>query len=143
MIVLDTNVISEVLAPAPDSGVMGWLSRQDPLALRLSVVTVAEIAHGITLLPDGARRTALARAWDGLHAAWGERILRIGPLEAEAAGIAMAARKKAGRPMSLGDALIAGTCLALRCTLATRNTRDFAHIGLDLVDPWRRTGPRG
>ena len=63
MIVLDTNVISEALSPSPSDSVMNWLGRQDVGDMRFSVVTVTEVAYGIGLLPEGARRTALAGAW--------------------------------------------------------------------------------
>jgi toxin FitB len=136
VIVLDTNVISEVLSPSPSESVMNWLERQDVGAMRLSAVTVTEVAYGIALLSEGARRTALAGAWAELLDSWRERILAVGALEAEAAAAFLALRRRQGRPVALGDALIAGTCLAHDHSLATRNTRDFSDSGLHVVNPW-------
>lgn len=136
MIVLDTNVISEVLSPSPSESVMNWLERQDLGEIRFSVVTVTEVAYGIGLLPEGARRTALAGAWAELQDSWRDRILAVGAHEAEAAAAFLALRRRQGRPVALGDALIAGTCLVHELSLATRNTRDFDGSGLHVVNPW-------
>ncbi|MFM1966886.1 MAG: hypothetical protein RL134_2611, partial [Actinomycetota bacterium] len=67
MIVLDTNVISEALSRSPSHAVMDWLGKQDSSSLRITAVTVSELAYGIALLPDGARREALATAWQQLQ----------------------------------------------------------------------------
>ena len=136
MIVLDTNVISEVLSPSPSESVMNWLARHDAAEMRVSAVSVTEVAYGIALLSEGARRTALATAWAELLDSWRERILAVGALEAEAAAAFLALRRRQGRPVALGDALIAGTCLAHDHSLATRNTRDFSDSGLHVVNPW-------
>jgi toxin FitB len=136
VIVLDTNVISEVLSPSPSESVINWLERHDAAEMRFSAVSVTEVAYGIALLPEGARRTALAGAWAELLDSWRERILAVGALEAEAAAAFLALRRRQGRPVALGDALIAGTCLAHDHSLATRNTRDFAGSGVDVINPW-------
>lgn len=136
MIVLDTNVISEVLSPSPSESVINWLAHQDAQEMRLSAITVAEIAYGIALLQEGARRTALARAWAAFQDSWRDRILAVGAREAESAAAFLALRRGQGRPVALGDALIAGTCLAHEHALATRNTRDFDGAGLHVVNPW-------
>lgn len=137
MIVLDTNVVSETLSRSPNVGVMGWLHDQEPSSLHLSAVTVAEISYGIALLPTGERRARLAEAWHELQMAWADRILSVGAIEAELAGVALASRRAEGRPISLADALIAGVCISRGCILATRNTQDFVDLGLHLVDPWQ------
>ena len=136
MIVLDTNVISEVLSPSPSESVINWLAHQDAQEMRLSAITVAEIAYGIALLHEGARRTALAHAWAAFQDSWRDRILAVGAHEAEAAAAFLALRRGQGRPVGLGDALIAGTCLSHGLSLATRNTRDFDGSGLHVVNPW-------
>lgn len=136
MIVLDTNVMSEVLSPSPSESVINWLAHQDAKETRLSAITVAEIAYGIALLPEGARRTAMAGAWAELLNSWRDRILAVGAREAESAAAFLALRRRQGRPVALGDALIAGTCLAHEFSLATRNTRDFEGSGLHVVNPW-------
>jgi toxin FitB len=136
VIVLDTNVISEALSPTPSYALMDWLAHQDAKEMRLSAITVTEVAYGIALLPEGARRTPLAGAWAELLDSWQERILAVGALEAEAAAAFLALRRRQGRPVALGDALIAGTCLAHDHSLVTRNTRDFAGSGVDVINPW-------
>ncbi|MEY4168938.1 MAG: hypothetical protein RLZ94_11 [Actinomycetota bacterium] len=136
MIVLDTNVISEALSRSPSAAVMEWLHQQDPSSLRLTAVTVAELAYGIALLPNGARRAGLATAWQGLQESWADRCLSIGADEAEVAGALLAARRRVGRPMTLADGLIAGVCVTHRYGLATRNVRDFADTPVSLVNPW-------
>lgn len=137
MIVLDTNVISEVLARSPNRKVMSWLHIVEVSMLHLTAVTVAEIRFGIALLSEGARRTALAAAWSSLATAWGDRILALGAREAEVAGAVLSTRRVQGKPVGLADALIAAVCLTRDCPLATRNTRDFTGLGLRLVDPWQ------
>lgn len=136
MIVLDTNVISEALSPSPSHALMDWLAHQDAKEMRLSAITVTEVAYGIALLPEGARRTALAGAWAELQDSWRDRILAVSAHEAEAAAAFLALRRGQGRPVALGDALIAGTCLSHGLSLATRNTRDFDGSGLHVVNPW-------
>ena len=136
MIVLDTNVISEALSRSPSPAAMDWLGKQDPSSLRITAVTVSELTYGIALLPDGARRSALAMAWQRLRESWADRVLGIGVGAAEAAGVLLATRRRIGRPMTLADALIAGVCVTHGCALATRNVRDFADAPVSLVDPW-------
>jgi predicted nucleic acid-binding protein len=136
VIVLDTNVISEALSRSPSPAVMGWLSKQDPSSLRITAVTVTELAYGIALLPDGARRDALATSWQCLRESWADRVLDIGVGEAEAAGVLLAARQRIGQTITLADALIAGVCVARGSALATRNVRDFADTPVSLVNPW-------
>jgi predicted nucleic acid-binding protein len=136
VIVLDTNVISEALSRSPSPAVMDWLHQQDPSSLCLTAVTVTELAYGIALLPDGARRTDLSSAWERLQESWADRVLSIGADEAEVAGALLAARRRVGRPMTLADALIAGVGVTHGFVLATRNVRYFADTPVSLVNPW-------
>jgi predicted nucleic acid-binding protein len=115
---------------------MDWLHQQDPSSLCLTAVTVTELAYGIALLPDGARRTDLSSAWERLQESWADRVLSIGADEAEVAGALLAARRRVGRPMTLADALIAGVCVTHGFVLAARNVRDFADTPVSLVNPW-------
>lgn len=142
MIVLDTSVVSEVLARRPDPTVMEWLQHQDASSLHLSAATVAEVSCGIALLAPGDRRTALAAAWDSIHTDLADRVLTIGTSVAEAAGAVLAARRRDGRPISCADALIAGVCMARGYALATRNLKDFDGLGIIIIDPWT-ADPRG
>jgi toxin FitB len=137
MILLDTNVVSAVMARAPDAVVVAWLDRQETLTLFLSAVTVAEIRYGLHLLPDGRRRSSLEdRFTTFMVEGFSGRVL---PFDAEAAqryGEIMAARRGAGRPMSILDGQIAAVARANRLTVATRNVRDFELCGLAVIDPF-------
>ena len=137
MIILDTNVLSELMRPAPSPQVLAWLDAQTPDTLWLTSVSVAELLFGIARLPDGARKQAFAQAALGmLEEDFANRVLSF---DLEAASICAnlaAASERAGRPMGLADGQIAAICLAHNAILATRNMRDFAQLGLQLVNPW-------
>lgn len=137
MIVLDTNVVSEVIRPVPEARVLRWLDAQAPEALSITAVTVGEIVHGVARLPEGRRRDRLAAlVEEHVTTTFAGRVL---PYDADAArvgGTLLALRERAGRPMSLADAQIAAICRVHGATLATRNVRDFAATGVDVVDPW-------
>lgn len=136
MIILDTNVVSDVMSSRTISPALEWLQAQDVRTLHLTVVTVADITYGIDLLPAGRRRDDLAARWADWSVLLASRIVPIGVAEAAIAGTVMARLRSVGRPMAMADALIAGACLSRRASLATRNTRDFEGLGIDLVDPW-------
>ena len=137
MVVLDTNVVSEIMRDEPHPSVLAWLDERPTRELFVTAVTEAEVRTGIAFLPEGKRRTAIAdaadRAFGGLFAG------RVLPFDSEAArayaGIA-AARRAAGRPVSQADGQIAAIARAHGMALATRNRRDFVGTGIDLIDPW-------
>jgi predicted nucleic acid-binding protein len=138
MIVLDTNVLSEVMAASPDPPVYQWLSQQANEQLYTTAISMAEIFQGIELLPAGKRRAGLLHAAQSMFAAlFPGRVL---PFDADAAlsfaPIAVERRKR-GRPISLFDAQIASIAKAHQATLATRDTRDFEACGLTLINPWQ------
>ncbi|MBB2156603.1 type II toxin-antitoxin system VapC family toxin [Gluconacetobacter diazotrophicus] len=137
MIVLDTNVLSELMRAEPDPAVMAWMSRQPVPALFTTTVTQAEILYGLALLPEGRRRDTLLAA---AHAMF-EDIFpgRILPFDAEAARAyadIAAQRRREGDPISQFDAQIAAVARSRAATLATRNTRDFGRCGIALLNPW-------
>jgi predicted nucleic acid-binding protein len=138
MIVLDTNVLSEVLRAEPDSRVLAWLEAQPASSVFTTAVTQGEILYGIRLLADGQRRRKL---WDAASAIFDDDFAgRVLSFDAEAAGHYAelgASRRAAGRPISQFDATIAAITRSHGATLATRNTKDFEGCGIDLVDPWR------
>ena len=134
MIVLDTNVVSQILRG--ESPIDDWLAAQPAADVALTTITIAEVTYGIARLADGRRRTLLAETWGHTETTWGGQLLWLGPHEARAAGVARAARASMGRPMADSDAYIAGICLTHQAVLATRNTRDFEDVGLTLVNPW-------
>lgn len=137
MILLDTNVLSELMRREPDLGVLAWLDSQPSQRLYISAVTSAEIELGVALLPDGARKEALRTAAMSMLGEFPGRCL---PFDAAAAsryaGI-VAARATTGRPISVQDAEIAAIALASGFVLATRNDADFTGIpGLTTINPW-------
>lgn len=137
MILLDTNVVSAVMAPAPARTVLSWLDDQPSETLYLSAVTVAEIRYGLRILPDGRRRRDLEGRFDQfLDRGFAHRILPFDENAARFYARLMAHRRSVGRPMSTLDGQIAGTARAHRFAVATRNIPDFEDCGLDLVNPF-------
>lgn len=138
MIVLDTHVLSEVLRPSPDAGVIAWLGLQSRAALFTTTVTEAEILYGIRLLPEGARKEALGAA---VHAVFGKdfsgRLLSFDSESAAMYAEIASSRRFNGRPISQFDAMIAAIARSRGATLATRNVKDFADCGVPIVNPWK------
>jgi toxin FitB len=137
LIVLDTNVVSEMMRPAPDANVLNWLNVQVADELWLNSVVVSELMFGIARLPGGARKRHLADTFAVmLSEDFAGRIL---PFDLEAALIyaELAAGCEAkGRPVAMADAQIAAVCLVQGAKLATRNLKHFEGLGLVLVNPW-------
>jgi len=130
VIVLDTNVISELTRPAPMPRVMSWL---DSLA-----VTAAELLYGVARLPTGRRKTELAAAVDGLLSDdFQGRVLAFDEAAARRYADIVAARERIGRPIGAADAQIAAICQTIGAALATRNTLDFDGAGVELINPWK------
>jgi hypothetical protein len=137
MIVLDTNVVSEVMKPAPSKAVLDWLNQQESERLHLSSVTIGEIEYGLRILPDGRRRHDLQDRFNRfVAAAFALRVLSYDEPAARCYGEIMAARKALGRPMSMPDGQIAAIARANGGAVATHNTRDFQECGIELVDPF-------
>ena len=134
---LDTNVISEWVKPQPNLNVMGWLAEVDEDRVFMSVATLAEIRHGIEMMPAGRRRERLL-SWltDELPERFAGRILDIDQRIAEMWGLVMARSQKAGLTFGSMDAFFAATAHVYGLTLVTRNVRDFAQAGIPLFDPW-------
>lgn len=135
MILLDTNVVSEPARPNPDANVLAWYQRFRPL-LALQTVTIAELRFGCAMLPAGARRTRTTDYCDRLLRDFAGRIYAFDVAAANRYGEVCEASRAAGRPMDVPDAQIAAIALALGCEFATRNTADFAHLPLKLINPW-------
>lgn len=137
MIVLDTNVVSEMMARAPHPAVVHAL---DALTAppALTAITVAEIRFGVAVLPKGARQRRLGEAAERMFAALGaSRILPFDEPASAAYAKITAARRAAGQPISQFDAMIAAVCTVHGATLLTRNVKDFAGTGVRVQDPWR------
>lgn len=137
MIVLDTNVVSELMRPAPDTAVVTWLGRQARGSLVTTAITVAEIRLGLARLPDGRRAAELRQLADEVLGAFPGQVLPFDAAAATLYGDIAAARERGGRPVDALDARIAAICRTHSAPLATRNTRDFVGTGVELLDPWR------
>ncbi len=138
MIVLDTNVLSELMRKEANGKVLGWLDAQPQDQLMLTAISAAEIFHGVARLPDGKRKSALQQAAaTTLNEDFAGRILAFDEVAAGHYGDVVSRRERAGRPISMADALIASVCLSYGASLATRNIQDFEGLGLELIDPWK------
>jgi toxin FitB len=137
MIILDTNVLSELMKPKPSSRVLAWVATQPATELCTTSITEAEIYYGIELLARGKRREGLLAAVEAMFAE--DLAGRVFGFESEAARVfskIAAARRAHGRPISHADAQIAAIARVRQAKLATRNVADFENCGLDVVDPW-------
>jgi hypothetical protein len=135
VIVLDTNVVSELAKPTPHPTVVAWVDAQDELAI--AAPALGELRFGVARLPDGKRRTALSEAIDQFVADdLDGLVLAFDTACADAYGLIVATRERAGRPIGIADAQIAAICAVHSAVLATRNVRDFLNTGIELVDPW-------
>jgi predicted nucleic acid-binding protein len=137
MIVLDTNVISELMRAAPHPAVSAWVAAQPRGTLCTTSINQTEILYGIAMLPAGRRRAALAAAAEALFAEdLADRILPYDTAAAARYVEIVVARGRAGNPIDAFDALIAATALSAGAELATRDTVGFQGCGLTLIDPW-------
>lgn len=137
MIVLDTNVLSELMRPEPAPQVLRWVAAHAGTSLFTTTITQAEILYELELLPDGRRREALAVAIDSVFREdLRDRILPFDTPAARFYGLIVTARRRAGRPISQLDAQIAAIARSREATLATRNVPDFQGCGIDVVDPF-------
>jgi hypothetical protein len=137
VIVLDTNVVSELLRPAPEARVEAWLAARDGALVYFTAVGEAELRDGLALLPAGKRRQALGKAVEGiLEEDFRGRILPFDREAARAYAAIAAERRAAGRPIAQLDCLIAAIARARGAAVATRNTEEFEGCGVMVIDPW-------
>jgi len=137
MIILDTNVISELLRSAPEPKVEHWLSAQDGLNVYLTSISEAELRYGLAIMGNGKRRAALVDAVDRiLREDLAGRILPFDSDAAQSYATIAAARRAAGRPIAQADCQIASIAHSRGATVATRNTPDFEGCEIDLINPW-------
>ena len=138
MILLDTNVISELVKPTPNPAVVAFLRRTIPETMFTSTVCEAEMRYGLARLPPGRRKADLTKRIAAFFAdSFSERILHFDHASAEVYGELRAVRDAAGRPISVQDAMIAATASAYGTAIATRNVGDFVGCGVEIVDPWQ------
>ena len=138
MILLDTNIVSEMMKKIPSAKVRAWLDQQEVTRLFITTITIAEISYGIKVLPEGSRRDSLENAFNNvIKEAFEHRVLAFDAVAAFLYGKIMSHRKKLGRPLSILDGQIAAIALAHGKIVATRNTRDFMNCKLELMDPFK------
>lgn len=137
MILLDTNIISELMRPKPHSAVIKWLDEQFSNELFLPAIVKAEIEMGIAILDDGKRKQALLQAIELIFMSFTDRCVPFDAGSATHYAKIIAYTKKQGSPMSVEDAQIAAIAIQHSALLATRNTKDFDSLkNLKLVNPW-------
>jgi len=137
MIVLDTNVVSEVFRPRPDGRVVAWLEGLTG-EVAITAITLAELLIGVRRLPDGRRRSELRTRIDAALRPYRDTdaVLTFDDAAADRYADIVVTRERSGRPVSMADAQIAAICRSRDATLATRNTKDFVDTGVALIDPW-------
>lgn len=137
MIVLDTNVLSEIMRAKPDPAVLAWLDAQASDDLWLNAVVAAELLYGVARLPEGARKKQLALAIAAmLEQDFAGQMLNFDLSAASVYAVMLAERERIGQSMAMADAQIAAICLSRDAMLATRNTKHFEGLGLTLINPW-------
>lgn len=136
-LLLDTNVLSEVTKPRPETRVLEWMAKLDEDRTFISVISIAEIRRGVAMMESGRKRDALAE-WlaSDLPQRFEGRVIPVDEAVATAWGDLMGLAKRSGRGLSSMDGLIAATAIGHDLTLATRNTKDFDGLGIRFIDPW-------
>lgn len=137
MIVLDTNVLSELMRPEPHPAVFAWVAAQPRASLYTTSLNRAEVLYGIAALPEGRRKKALTEAAELMfNEDLASRVLPFDDNGAAHYAKLVTARREAGAPIETFDALIAATTLAAGANIATRDVGGFAGCGLSIVNPW-------
>ncbi|HEY2127002.1 MAG TPA: type II toxin-antitoxin system VapC family toxin [Streptosporangiaceae bacterium] len=137
MIVVDTNVASELMRPSPAVAVQDWVRSHAARELCTTAITVAEVQYGIERLPAGRRKEALRAAAMEIFETFAEQVLPFDTLAAEQYALVVSQRDELGLPIDGFDAQIAGICRARGAALATRNLADFRKTGIELINPWQ------
>ncbi|MCY4229392.1 MAG: type II toxin-antitoxin system VapC family toxin [Alphaproteobacteria bacterium] len=137
MLVFDTNVLSELMQPAPNTGIVSWVAKRATSSLHLTTISEAELHYGLAIMPPGRRRDGLAQGLERmLRTGFANRILPFDSTAASAYAEIAATRRAMGRPMPEADCQIAAIARSRDMAVVTRNVRDFADAGIDVIDPW-------
>jgi len=137
MILLDTNIVSEMMKPTPRPSVVTWLDAQDEASLFICAPVLAELRYGAELLPAGKRRNELGKVIDQIESdLFRDRILPFEQGAASHYARIAAARRHLGRPLNQMDGLIAAIALSHGAVLCTRDEDGFADLGLEVVNPF-------
>lgn len=139
MIVLDTNVVSELVKPSPDPAVLRWFAGQRDAELVTATPVLAEVWSGVALLPQGRRATDIARALAIFLTAFEGRVWLLDERAAVEYAAIVRERRDAGRPVAVMDALIAAIARSRGAAVASRDVEGFRCDGLQVIDPWRAT----
>ena len=131
---LDTNVVSEIMRPAPNPQVLAFL--RDQTELWLSVIVMHELEFGLARLPPGGRHDRMRAAMVGFTNMYEDRVLPLQRTEAEQAALLRVKARQSGRTLLLADALIAGTAVVNGLSVATRNISDFGYLDVGVINPW-------
>ncbi|MCG5496914.1 type II toxin-antitoxin system VapC family toxin [Ectothiorhodospira variabilis] len=138
MILIDTNVISELMRPNPAPAVLAWFGVQDAAVLHISAVGEAELRRGAAVMSEGKRRSRLIAEIDAMITEdFAGRVLPFDSVAAQAFATIFVDRRAAGRPISFPDCQIAATARAHGAAIATRNVTDFTGCGVEVIDPWK------
>lgn len=137
MIVVDTNVASELMRPSPAVTVQNWVRSHAARELCTTAITVAEIQYGIERLPAGRRKEALRTAAAEIFETFAEQVLPFDTMAAQQCALVVSRRDELGLPIDGFDAQIAAICRARGAALATRNLADFRKTGVEIIDPWQ------
>ena len=137
MIIVDTNVVSELMKPSPSEAVIEWLRAQTSSELFTTSITLAEILYGIARLPDGRRKELLCATSSEVFATFEDQVLPFDSGAAKRYPGVVERRDQLGLPIDGFDAQIASICRAHGAALATRNLKGFRHTDVDLIDPWQ------
>lgn len=137
MIIVDTNVASELMRPSPADAVRDWVRSHDARQLCTTAITVAEVRYGIERLPEGRRKEVLRAAATGVFARFAEQVLPFDAAAAEQYALVVSHRDRLGLPIDGFDAQIAAICRAHGAALATRNVADFGKTGIQVINPWQ------
>jgi predicted nucleic acid-binding protein len=137
VIVVDTNVVSELMRSSPSAGVVRWVRDRKPGELFTTAITIAEVLYGIARLPDGRPKTLLESTAKDVFTAFADQILAFDARAAQEYAAVVSVRERVGAPIDGFDAQIAAICRSHGATLATRNVKDFENTGVPVVDPWR------
>jgi toxin FitB len=138
MIILDTNIISELMRAKPEPLVVHWIDAQPLRQLATTAINIAEVRRGLARLPFGRRRRNLEIKFDGFAMrAFAGRVFDFDTAAANAYGDVVVARERIGRPLEGFDGLIAAIARSRGATIATRNVNDFEECGIAITNPWR------
>jgi predicted nucleic acid-binding protein len=137
MIVVDTNVVSELMRPSPERAVQEWVLSHRARELCSTAITVAEILYGIEQLPERRRKEVLRSAAAEIFEVFAEQVLPFDAAAAEQYALVVTQRDGLGPPIDGLDAQIAAICRAQRAALATRNLVDFRKTGVEVINPWQ------